>query len=111
VDDGEKKSWPNKAHVFEMSIFFRMYKYRGSLESGNSGSLESGTRGSLESGTRGSLESGSRGNLKSRTDEALESRTCEIVWSDPRNSGVMNKSSEIRKKPMKDRFGRPDRGE
>jgi hypothetical protein len=27
---------------------------------------------------------------KSRTDEAVESRTCEVMRSDPRNSGVMD---------------------
>jgi hypothetical protein len=58
----------------------------------------------VESGTRGSAESGSRGNLKSWTDEALESQTCEIMWSDPRNSGVMNKSSEIGEKPSQRRY-------
>jgi hypothetical protein len=61
-------------------------------------SRESGIRNSRESGSRKSWGSGVMNRRSS------ESRTCEIVCSDPRNSGVMNKSSEIRKKPSQRRY-------
>jgi hypothetical protein len=52
----------------------------------------------------GSLEAGSRETLESWTGEALESRTYETMRSDSWNSGVVNNSSEVMKKPSQRRY-------
>jgi hypothetical protein len=79
---------PNKAFVFEISICFRVCDSCRSLELGNRGS---------------------RGNRESRTGEALESRACEIMRSDPRNSGVMDErfgnQKEAKSKTLPQKFG------